>query len=39
MQIVSSTKSLIQKFRYDKWDDLICSMKLFCEARNIDIYI
>ncbi|XP_075658881.1 uncharacterized protein LOC142628722 [Castanea sativa] len=37
MNFVSSTKALIQKFRDDKWDNLLTTMKSFCEARDIDV--
>jgi len=37
MHLVSSTKACIQQYRYDKWDDLLTSVKSFCEKRNIDV--
>ncbi|KAJ6811556.1 zinc finger MYM-type protein 1-like [Iris pallida] len=37
VQLVSSTKALLQKFRDDKWNDLLVEVKSFCEARNIDV--
>ncbi|KAI8533309.1 hypothetical protein RHMOL_Rhmol11G0287300 [Rhododendron molle] len=37
MNLVSSTKELLQKLRDDGWDALNSNVILFCEARNIDI--
>ncbi|XP_073022503.1 uncharacterized protein [Primulina eburnea] len=37
MELVSSTKKLIQELRDDKWDDLLEKVKSFCVARNIDV--
>ncbi|KAL0016180.1 hypothetical protein SO802_003249 [Lithocarpus litseifolius] len=37
MNFVSSTKALIQKFRDEEWDNLLTTMKSFCEARDIDV--
>ena len=34
---VSSIKEFIQKFRDDGWDDLLTTVKSFCELRSIDI--
>lgn len=36
MQLVSSTKTLIQKLRDDGWDDLLKNVILFCEKHDID---
>ena len=36
MQLVSSTKTLVQSLRDEKWDYLLANVKSFCEARNID---
>ena len=35
MHLVSFTKALIQKFRDDKWDDLLTTMISFCEKHCI----
>ncbi|KAK9165560.1 hypothetical protein Scep_000751 [Stephania cephalantha] len=35
MHLVSSTKSLIQKFRDDEWEKLVTRTKSFCETVNI----
>ncbi|XP_021801279.1 zinc finger protein 862-like [Prunus avium] len=37
MNLVSSTKALIQELRDDGWDSLLTKVNSFCEARNIDI--
>lgn len=37
IQLVSFTKALIQEFRDNKSDDLLCGVKLFCEACNVNI--
>ncbi|XP_073064150.1 uncharacterized protein [Primulina eburnea] len=37
MELVSSTKKLLQELRDDKWDDLLEKAKSFCVARNIDV--
>ncbi|XP_023875743.1 uncharacterized protein LOC111988194 [Quercus suber] len=37
MNFVSSTKALIQKFIDEEWDNLLTTMKSFCEARDIDV--
>ncbi|XP_073016513.1 uncharacterized protein [Primulina eburnea] len=37
MELVSSTKTLIQELRDEKWDDLLEKVKSFCVARNIDV--
>ncbi|XP_073041708.1 uncharacterized protein [Primulina eburnea] len=37
MELVSSTKKLLQELRDDKWDDLLEKLKSFCVARNIDV--
>ncbi|CAL9019916.1 unnamed protein product [Prunus brigantina] len=37
MNLVSSTKALIQELRDDGWDSLLTKVNFFCEARNIDI--
>ncbi|XP_073061901.1 uncharacterized protein [Primulina eburnea] len=37
MELVSSTKKLLQELRDDKWDDLLEKVKSFCVARNIDV--
>ena len=37
MHLVSSTKTLIQKFRDDGWDDLLTTVISFCEKHCIDV--
>ncbi|XP_021800984.1 uncharacterized protein LOC110745211 [Prunus avium] len=37
MNLVSSTKALIQELGDDGWDSLLTKVNSFCEARNIDI--
>jgi hypothetical protein len=37
MNLVSSTKTYIQQYRDDKWDDLLTNVKSFCEKHNIDV--
>ncbi|CAL2253328.1 unnamed protein product [Prunus armeniaca] len=37
MNLVSSTKALIQELRDDGWDSSLTKVNSFCEARNIDI--
>jgi hypothetical protein len=37
MNLVSSTKTYIQQYRDDKWDDLLTNVKSFCEKRNINV--
>ncbi|XP_028062901.1 uncharacterized protein LOC114266212 [Camellia sinensis] len=37
MNLVSSTKALLQKVRDDKWDALLANVKSFCEVCNIDV--
>ncbi|XP_073153516.1 uncharacterized protein [Henckelia pumila] len=37
MELVSSTKNLLQQMRDKKWDDLLVEVKSFCDVRNIDI--
>nr|XP_023873113.1 uncharacterized protein LOC111985686 [Quercus suber] len=37
MNFVSSTKALIQKFKNEEWDNLLTTVKSFCEARDIDV--
>ncbi|XP_042423144.1 uncharacterized protein LOC122010716 [Zingiber officinale] len=37
MELVLSTKHLLQQMRDNKWDDLLVKVKSFCELRNIDI--
>ncbi|XP_020411638.1 uncharacterized protein LOC18793132 [Prunus persica] len=37
MNLVSSTKALIQELRDDGWDSLLTKVNSFCEAWNIDI--
>ncbi|XP_073281152.1 uncharacterized protein [Primulina huaijiensis] len=37
MELVISTKNLLQHMRDNKWDDLLVKVKSFCEVRNIDI--
>lgn len=37
MNLVASTKALIQKLRDDGWDSLLTNVTSFCEARNIDL--
>ncbi|XP_073041798.1 uncharacterized protein [Primulina eburnea] len=37
MELVSSTKKVLQELRDDKWDDLLEKVKSFCVARNIDV--
>ncbi|XP_028127119.1 uncharacterized protein LOC114323658 [Camellia sinensis] len=37
MNLVSSTKALLQKFRDDKRDVVPANVKSFCEVRNIDV--
>ncbi|PNX85340.1 hypothetical protein L195_g041408, partial [Trifolium pratense] len=36
MQLVATTKTLIQKLRDDGWDDLLKDVILFCEEHDID---
>ena len=35
--LVSSIKVFIQKFRDDRWDDLLSLWNNFCETRNINV--
>lgn len=35
--LVSSIKVFIQKFRDDRWDDLLPLWNNFCETRNINV--
>lgn len=37
MELVLSTKNLLQQMTDGKWDDLLAKVKSFCEDRNIDI--
>lgn len=37
MQLVSSTKALIQDMREDGWDGFLENVKSFCERYDIDI--
>ncbi|XP_073138845.1 uncharacterized protein [Henckelia pumila] len=37
MELISSTKNLLQQMRDKKWDDLLVEVKSFCDVRNIDI--
>ncbi|XP_050277664.1 uncharacterized protein LOC126719119 [Quercus robur] len=37
MNFVSSTKTLIQKFKDEEGDNLLTTVKSFCEARDIDV--
>ncbi|XP_042441464.1 uncharacterized protein LOC122026815 [Zingiber officinale] len=37
MELVLSTKNLLQHMRDNKWNDLLTKVKSFCELRNIDI--
>ncbi|XP_074565149.1 uncharacterized protein LOC141821690 [Curcuma longa] len=37
MELVLSTKNLLQQMRDNKWNDLLAKVKSFCELRNIDI--
>ena len=37
MNFVSSTKALVQKFRDEEWDNLLTTVKSFCEAHDIDV--
>ncbi|XP_042387454.1 uncharacterized protein LOC121979532 [Zingiber officinale] len=37
MELVLSTKNLLQHMRDNKWNDLLAKVKSFCELRNIDI--
>ena len=37
MHLVSSTKTLIQKFRDDGWDGLLTTVISFCEKHCIDV--
>ncbi|KAJ9544759.1 hypothetical protein OSB04_024466 [Centaurea solstitialis] len=37
LRLVASTKKLLQKMKDEKWDDLLCLVKSFCQVRNIDI--
>ncbi|XP_020258339.1 uncharacterized protein LOC109834726 [Asparagus officinalis] len=37
MELVSSTKRLLQELMDDKWDNLLEKVKSFCVARNINI--
>ncbi|XP_023895638.1 uncharacterized protein LOC112007517 [Quercus suber] len=37
MNFVSSTKALVQKFRDEEWDNLLTTVKSFCEVRDIDV--
>jgi hypothetical protein len=37
MNLVASTKALIQELRDDGWDSLLTNVTSFCEARNIDL--
>ena len=37
MHLVSSTKTLIQKFKNDKWDGLLTTVISFCEKHCIDV--
>lgn len=37
MHLVSTTKSLIQKFRDDGWEPLLASVIAFCEQHEIDV--
>ncbi|XP_042400918.1 uncharacterized protein LOC121990938 [Zingiber officinale] len=37
MELVLSTKNLLQQMRDNKWDDLLVKVKSFCELQNIDI--
>ena len=37
LRLVGSTKELLQKMKDEKWDDLLCLVKSFCQVRNIVI--
>ena len=37
MNLVASTKALIQEFRRDGWDSLFTKVSSFCETHNIDL--
>ncbi|KAL6504652.1 hypothetical protein OROHE_023410 [Orobanche hederae] len=37
LRLVVSTKMLLQKMKDERWDDLLCLVKSFCQVRNIDI--
>ncbi|PPS13526.1 hypothetical protein GOBAR_AA07057 [Gossypium barbadense] len=37
MQLVSSTKTLLQKFRENGWDRLFEKVKLFCKDHEIEV--
>ena len=37
MHLVSTTKSLIQELRDDRWEPLLPSVKSLCEQHEIDI--
>ncbi|KAH1056985.1 hypothetical protein J1N35_035050 [Gossypium stocksii] len=37
MQLVSSTKTLLQKFREHGWDPLFEKLKLFCKDHDIEV--
>ena len=37
MQLVSSTKSLLQKLRDDGWSNLVEKVRLFCGSVNIEV--
>ena len=36
MQLVRTTKELIQKFRKDGWGDLLKQVKVFCQQHHIN---
>ena len=36
MQLVRTTKALIQNFREDGWGDLLKQVKVFCQQHHID---
>ncbi|KAL4553962.1 hypothetical protein LXL04_039920 [Taraxacum kok-saghyz] len=37
LMLVASTKTLLQKMKDERWDDLLSLVKSFCQVRNIDI--
>ncbi|KAL6584400.1 hypothetical protein OROMI_003689 [Orobanche minor] len=37
LRLVISTKMLLQNMKDERWDDLLCLFKSFCQVRNIDI--
>ncbi|KAI3510901.1 hypothetical protein L1887_18039 [Cichorium endivia] len=37
LNVVASTKTLLQKMKDERWDGLLSTVKSFCQVRNIDI--